>query len=96
MKSAGDKGIKDGEILMGNGAVARGLIEAGCHAVTGYPGTPSSEILEALAGAAKTAGIYVEWSVNEKVAFEVAYAAALAGVRAMAMDPPPQKPGMPI
>ena len=70
-------------LLLGNQGFARGALEAGVQVATGYPGTPSSEILEALAGVAKTAGIYVEWSVNEKVAFEVAYAAALAGIRAM-------------
>ena len=70
-------------LLLGNQGFARGALEAGVQVATGYPGTPSSEILEALAGTAKAAGIYVEWSVNEKVAFEVAYAASLAGVRAM-------------
>ena len=70
-------------LLLGNQGFARGALEAGVQVATGYPGTPSSEILETLAGAAKEAGIYVEWSVNEKVAFEVAYAASLAGVRAM-------------
>jgi indolepyruvate ferredoxin oxidoreductase alpha subunit len=48
-----------------------------------YPGTPSSEIIEALSEVARECGIYVEWSVNEKVAFEAAYAAAIAGVRSL-------------
>jgi indolepyruvate ferredoxin oxidoreductase alpha subunit len=73
-----------GEILMGNGAVARGLIEAGCHAVTGYPGTPSSEIMPEVVRFKKKheLKIYTEWSVNEKVALEGAVALAWSGLRA--------------
>lgn len=70
-------------LLMGNEAIARGAIEAGVSVCTGYPGTPSSEIIESLANVAKEAGIYVEWSVNEKVAAEVAAAASFAGLRSM-------------
>jgi len=70
--------------LLGNEAIARGAIEAGVQVAAAYPGTPSTEILETLAKVAKTFGIYVEWSVNEKVAFEVALAASLCGLRAMA------------
>jgi len=70
--------------LLGNEAIARGAIEAGVQVAAAYPGTPSSEILETLAGVAQQLGIYVEWSTNEKVAFEVAFAASLSGVRAMA------------
>ncbi|MFH1999781.1 MAG: thiamine pyrophosphate-dependent enzyme [Planctomycetota bacterium] len=72
-----------GEILMGNGAVARGLIEAGCHAVTGYPGTPSSEIMPEVVRFKKMHGlnIYTEWSVNEKVALETAVSFAWSGKR---------------
>ncbi len=70
--------------LLGNEAIARGAIEAGVQVAAAYPGTPSTEILETLAGAAKNFGIYVEWSVNEKVAFEVALAASICGVRAIA------------
>jgi indolepyruvate ferredoxin oxidoreductase alpha subunit len=74
----------DGEILMGNGAVARGLVEAGCHAVTGYPGTPSSEIMPEVVRFKKLHGlnIHTEWSVNEKVALEGALAFAWSGLRA--------------
>ena len=57
--------------MLGNEAIARGAIEAGIQVATAYPGTPSSEILETLAGVAKQLGIYVEWSTNEKVAFLV-------------------------
>lgn len=69
--------------LMGNEAIARGIIEAGCSVATAYPGTPSSEILESLTRWKKEMGhnIYLEWSINEKVAFEVAYGASLAGAR---------------
>ncbi len=70
--------------VLGNEAIARGAIEAGVQVAAAYPGTPSSEILETLAGVAKELDIYVEWSVNEKVAFEVALAASICGVRAMA------------
>ena len=70
--------------MLGNEAIARGAIEAGVQVAAAYPGTPSSEILETLAGVAKELDIYVEWSTNEKVAFEVALAASICGVRAMA------------
>ncbi len=70
--------------VLGNEAIARGAIEAGVQVAAAYPGTPSSEILETLAGVAKELGMYVEWSTNEKVAFEVALAASICGVRAMA------------
>ncbi|MEM4187788.1 MAG: thiamine pyrophosphate-dependent enzyme [Candidatus Hadarchaeum sp.] len=70
-------------LLMGNEAIARGAIEAGVSLAASYPGTPSSEILETLAEAAPKLGFYVEWSINEKVAFEVAAGAAITGVRAM-------------
>lgn len=69
--------------MLGNEAIARGAIEAGVQVATAYPGTPSSEILETLVKVAKDFDIYVEWSVNEKVAFEVALAASICGLRAM-------------
>jgi len=71
------------ELLMGNEAIARGALEAGVQFVTGYPGTPSSEIVESLARVAGETGIYVEWSTNEKVATEAAAAASFAGLRAL-------------
>ncbi|MDO9559867.1 MAG: hypothetical protein Q7I89_09325, partial [Syntrophales bacterium] len=61
-------------LLMGNEAIARGALEAGINVAAGYPGTPSSEILENLAQVARERGLYVEWSTNEKVAMEVAAA----------------------
>jgi len=70
--------------MLGNEAIARGAIEAGVQVAAAYPGTPSSEIMETLAGVAKDLGMYVEWSINEKVAFEIALAASICGLRAMA------------
>lgn len=72
------------EFLLGNGAIALGLLEAGCHTVTSYPGTPSSEILPEVVRLVKTEHLntYVEWSTNEKVAFDNAYAASISGKRA--------------
>jgi indolepyruvate ferredoxin oxidoreductase alpha subunit len=72
------------EIFLGNGAVALGLMEGGCQVVTSYPGTPSSEILPEVIRLVKLEGLntYVEWSTNEKVALDNAYAAAISGKRA--------------
>jgi TPP-dependent indolepyruvate ferredoxin oxidoreductase alpha subunit len=70
-------------LLTGDEAAARGAVEAGVKVASSYPGTPATEILEAIAGVAKTFGIYVEWSVNEIVAIEVAAGAAMTGVRAV-------------
>ena len=71
-------------VLLGNVAIARGIIEAGCHVMTSYPGTPSSEILPAVQAFKSELGLdtYVEWSANEKVAYDNALAASLAGKRA--------------
>jgi len=70
-------------ILMGNEAIARGLIEAGVTLAASYPGTPASEILQAVAAFAKEEAIplHAEWSVNEKVAYEVALANSYTGRR---------------
>ena len=67
---------------MGNQAIALGAIRAGVGVVTGYPGTPSSEILETVARR-NPGDIYVEWSVNEKSAMEVAAGAAYTGTRTL-------------
>jgi indolepyruvate ferredoxin oxidoreductase alpha subunit len=72
-------------LFLGNEAIARGALEAGIEVATGYPGTPSSEVIESLAGVARERDLYVEWSVNEKVALEVAAAASFAGLRSMAV-----------
>ncbi|MCL2210583.1 MAG: indolepyruvate ferredoxin oxidoreductase subunit alpha [Treponema sp.] len=69
-------------LLMGNEAIAFGAMRAGVNVVTGYPGTPSTEILETVAKH-NDGSIYVEWSVNEKTALEVAAGAAFAGARVM-------------
>lgn len=68
---------------MGNEAIARGAVEAGVEVVAAYPGTPSSEICETLAASAGELGYYIEWSTNEKVAFEVAAGASLVGARSL-------------
>ncbi len=70
-------------VLLGNEAIARGAIEAGVQVAAAYPGTPSSEILESIGKVAKEANIYAQWSVNEKVAAEVAMSASLSGLRAI-------------
>ena len=70
------------KLLMGNEAIAEGAIRAGVAVAVGYPGTPSSEILETIAKL-RPDGVYAEWSVNEKSALEVAAGAAIAGARSM-------------
>lgn len=70
------------ELLMGNEAIALGALTAGVRFASGYPGTPSSEILETVARR-RTKDVYVEWSINEKTAMEVAIGAAYAGKRAL-------------
>lgn len=85
--------------LSGNEAIAYGLIQAGVRFITGYPGTPSSEIIPASQKIVKSNNIkaFIDWSVNEKVAYEVAYSASLTGISSavtmkqvglnLAMDP---------
>lgn len=68
------------ELLSGNEAIARGAYEDGVTFASAYPGTPSTEIMEAFA---QYDGVYAEWSPNEKVALEVGIGAALGGARAM-------------
>jgi len=77
----GDPGSR--RLLLGNEAVARGALEAGVHVATAYPGTPSSEIADTLSKIARASGFYMEYSVNEKVAVEVAAGAAVCGARAI-------------
>ena len=67
-------------LMSGNESIARGAFEHGVRFVAGYPGTPSTEIVETFA---KYDGVYAEWSPNEKVALEVGIGAALAGAKAM-------------
>lgn len=70
------------KLLMGNEAIAFGAIRAGVGVVTGYPGTPSTEVLETIAKN-HAGNIYVEWSVNEKAAMEIAAGAAYCGQRVL-------------
>ncbi|HJH30825.1 MAG TPA: indolepyruvate ferredoxin oxidoreductase subunit alpha [Methanosarcinaceae archaeon] len=70
------------EYMLGNVAIARGIVEGGAQVISGYPGTPSSEIIDTLSKMNER-NFYVEWSVNEKVAMEVAAGAAWAGVRSV-------------
>ena len=67
-------------LLSGNEAVARAAWESGVRFATGYPGTPSTEILETLTG---YSGVHCEWAPNEKVALETAAGVSLAGVRSL-------------
>ena len=69
------------KLMLGNEAFARGLYEAGCRFASSYPGTPSTEITEAIA---KYNEVYAEWAPNEKVALESALGASFAGARAFA------------
>ncbi|NDY42993.1 indolepyruvate ferredoxin oxidoreductase subunit alpha [Dissulfurirhabdus thermomarina] len=72
-------------LLMGNEAICRGALEAGVAVASAYPGTPSSEISNNLFALSQEAGnrLYFEFSVNEKVAMEVAAAAGAAGLRSL-------------
>ncbi len=76
-------GGKEKDFLLGNEAIARGALEAGVDFCTGYPGTPSTEIMETLLEATEEYDHYAEWSVNEKVALEAAGAAATTGLRSI-------------
>jgi TPP-dependent indolepyruvate ferredoxin oxidoreductase alpha subunit len=69
--------------LLGNEAIARGALESDVNFVTGYPGTPSSEIVPTLAQVAEKGRLHVEWSTNELAAVEGAGAAATAGLRSL-------------
>ncbi|MDR1013886.1 MAG: hypothetical protein LBL86_02750 [Coriobacteriales bacterium] len=79
------------ELCMGNQALALGALRAGVNVVSGYPGTPSSEVLEAMAAHVAALGldgtgrpaVHVEWSTNEKAALEVGAGASFAGARAL-------------
>ena len=74
------------QLLMGNEALAHAALEAGVNVVAGYPGTPSSEIVETVAklhATGKAHDVYVEWSTNEKAALELLGGAAYAGARCL-------------
>ncbi len=70
-------------LAMGNQAIARGAIEAGVQLASGYPGTPSTEILETLIAASSIFGFQAFWGVNEKVAFDAATGASFSGARSL-------------
>lgn len=75
--------ISNRTLLMGNEAIAYGIVENGCILASSYPGTPASEILSSIARIKKhrNINIHVEWSVNEKCAFEIALTASYTGCR---------------
>lgn len=74
------------KLLMGNEAFAHAALAAGVRVVAGYPGTPSSEVIETIAkehAAGRAEGVYVEWSTNEKVALELLAGASMSGARCL-------------
>lgn len=75
--------MEERHILLGNEAIALGLLESGCSVATSYPGTPASEILAALIRFRdrERLSLHLEWSINEKVAFEVALTNSFTGRR---------------
>jgi len=75
-------------LLTGNEAVARGALEAGVKYASSYPGSPSAEVLDTLAGLSGEFELYAEWSINEKVASESAAAASFAGLRSITIMKP--------
>jgi len=70
-------------ILLGNEAIVRGALESGCQFVSTYPGTPASEIGNTFFQIAKKAGVYFEFSTNEKVALEAGIGASFSGLRTL-------------
>ena len=74
------------KLLMGNEAFAHAALEAGVRVVAGYPGTPSSELIETVAklhAEGRAHGVHVEWSTNEKAALELLAGASYAGARCL-------------
>ncbi|OEU60058.1 MAG: indolepyruvate oxidoreductase [Desulfobacterales bacterium PC51MH44] len=71
------------KLMLGNEAIAQGLMENGCAIATSYPGTPASEILSSFASLQKEGpdSIHIQWAVNEKIAFEIAYTGSMTGLR---------------
>ncbi|RLF75813.1 indolepyruvate ferredoxin oxidoreductase subunit alpha, partial [Thermococci archaeon] len=72
---------KEKKLLMGNEAIAYGALESGISFATGYPGTPSTEVIETIAHL--NPEVFAEWAPNEKVALEEAAGVAYAGLRAL-------------
>jgi len=79
--------LSERQILLGNEAIAHGLLESSCMLAASYPGTPASEVLGAMIRLKQqhALDLHLEWSINEKVAFEVALAASYTGRRAAAV-----------
>lgn len=79
--------MSERKILLGNEAIALGLVESGCTMATSYPGTPASEVMSTLVDLKRREGLglHLEWSINEKVAFEVALANSYTGRRSAAV-----------
>jgi len=77
--------VSERKILLGNEAIALGLIESCCTMATSYPGTPASEVMSTLAELKRKEGLglHLEWSINEKAAFEVALANSMTGRRSV-------------
>lgn len=74
------------KLLMGNEAFAHAALAAGASVIAGYPGTPSSEVIETVAARVASGGahdVHVEWSTNEKAALEVLAGASYAGARTL-------------
>ncbi|WP_024786747.1 MULTISPECIES: thiamine pyrophosphate-dependent enzyme [unclassified Lebetimonas] len=72
------------QTLMGNEAIAYGLMHSNTQILSGYPGTPSSEILTTFEKISKNLPVYAKWATNEKVGFEVAFSGAIAGLNSAA------------
>jgi indolepyruvate ferredoxin oxidoreductase alpha subunit len=75
--------VSERRLLLGNEAIARGLIENGCRMATSYPGTPASEILASVAAFQREEklAMHTQWAVNEKIALEIAFAGCMTGLR---------------
>lgn len=85
--STGKQDDKAREILLGNEAIAHGIIASGANVVASYPGTPASEVCTTAMNLAsqKNLAVHVEWSINEKTAVEVAFTNSITGRRSAAI-----------
>ena len=85
--ATGEQGKKTPEILLGNEAIAHGILAGGANVVTSYPGTPASEVCAAAMSLAsqRDLPVHVEWSINEKTAVEVAFTNSITGRRSAAI-----------
>ncbi len=72
-----------GRTLLGDEAVALGALDAGISAAYSYPGTPSTEIFEAVESRAADAGVVAHWTANEKTAYEAALGVSMMGRRVL-------------